>query len=241
MGTMNDAGQELLIPLETALHRLVESFWEEPYRYFTEADAHVGLQTWVARRPELAQTYRTADGDGEADGFETSLLHREYPTSFRFSKRNPTERLPYPARRGYYDLVLIDPRYVESWPAATVSNQNINDRGDFPSPPLLAAVEFKLGTWSKNTVDGVRRDLGKLRLALGCELETPPDTGAAYLCVLQRYLSPGYGMWERDWPEVERMLAEYTDVGAVVAVCWPKQERDPYVHYSGPWITTTTT
>jgi hypothetical protein len=27
-----NGGQELVIQLETALHRLVESFWEEPYR-----------------------------------------------------------------------------------------------------------------------------------------------------------------------------------------------------------------
>jgi hypothetical protein len=38
MGT-DVSGQELLIRLETALHRLVESFWEEPYRYFTGAEA----------------------------------------------------------------------------------------------------------------------------------------------------------------------------------------------------------
>jgi len=63
-----------LIQLETALHRLVESFWDEPYRFFTEGDAVVALQSWVARRPELAQAQRTADG------FETGLLHREYPT-----------------------------------------------------------------------------------------------------------------------------------------------------------------
>jgi hypothetical protein len=77
MTTVSRSGQTYLVQLETALHRLVESFWEEPYRYFTEADAVVGLQSWVAKRPELAQTLRTADD------FETGLLHREYPTVFR--------------------------------------------------------------------------------------------------------------------------------------------------------------
>jgi hypothetical protein len=66
--------QGLLIQLETALHQLVESFWDQPYRFFTEADAVAGLQAWVAARPELAQLYVTADG------FETGLLHCEYPT-----------------------------------------------------------------------------------------------------------------------------------------------------------------
>jgi hypothetical protein len=39
MTTGSCSGQTFLVQLETALHRLVESFWEEPYRYFTEADA----------------------------------------------------------------------------------------------------------------------------------------------------------------------------------------------------------
>ena len=78
--------QALLIPLETALHRLVEGFWEEPYRYFTERDAVTALQTWVATRPALAQAYQTTDG------FETGLLHREYPTPFRLDDKDPTRR-----------------------------------------------------------------------------------------------------------------------------------------------------
>jgi hypothetical protein len=36
--------QGLLIQLETALHRLAESFWDQPYRFFTEADAVAGLE-----------------------------------------------------------------------------------------------------------------------------------------------------------------------------------------------------
>ncbi len=64
-------GQELLIQLETALHRLVESFWDEPYRFFTESDAVAALQFWVAKWPGLAQVVQTADGfeTGTADGW----------------------------------------------------------------------------------------------------------------------------------------------------------------------------
>ena len=42
--------QTLLPQLETALHRLVESFWEEPYRFLTEADAVAGLHAAIAKR-----------------------------------------------------------------------------------------------------------------------------------------------------------------------------------------------
>lgn len=47
-------GQKLLIQLETGFHHLVESFWEEPYLYFSESDAVAALQSWFAKRPALA-------------------------------------------------------------------------------------------------------------------------------------------------------------------------------------------
>lgn len=99
--------QGLLVQLETSLHRLVESFWDQPYLFFTEADAVAGLQRWVATRPEMAQVYRTGDG------FETNLLHQEYPTFFRLDDEEPTQRLPPPAARGHYDAVLLNPAYVQ--------------------------------------------------------------------------------------------------------------------------------
>jgi hypothetical protein len=221
-----------LIQLETALHRLVESFWEEPYRFFTESDAVAALQSWVARRPGLAQVVKTADE------FETSLLHREYPTFFRFDKSEPDQRKGPPARRGHYDLALIDPVYVRHHEAETVINRNIKDRGDLSSPPLVAAVEFKLFArgWSPRRVRGVERDLGKLHLAL----ESPADVSAAYLCVFQRDVSLRPTRWKRHWSDVEKSLAKFSDIRAVFTVCWPKQERDPFVHYSGSWITTMT-
>jgi hypothetical protein len=225
-------GQELLIQLETALHRLVESFWDEPYRFFTEADAVVGLQSWVAKRPELAQTLRTADD------FETSLLHCEYPTFFRFQQSDPTRRRDPPAWRGHYDLVLLDPAYIQHHNAETVTNRSIADRGSLDTPPLLAAVEFKLftGGWNKTRVHSVKQTLAKLRLAL----EPSAHASAAYLCVLKRAVRTREYLWKRGWPDVKAMLAEYADIRAVVAVWWPEQGRGPFVHYSGPWITTAT-
>jgi hypothetical protein len=224
----SDQGQELLIHLETALHRLVESFWDEPYRFFTEADAVAALESWVAKRPELAQIQHTVDG------FETSLLHREYPTFFRFDKDNPTQREGPPAKRGHYDLVLLDPAYVQGHKAETVINRDIGDRGDLSSPPLLAAVEFKLLArgWSPGQVRGLEQDLGKLKLAL----ESPADVGAAYLCILQRDVSGIPRRWERHWSTVEKMLAKSPNIRTVSAVCWPNV-REPFVHYSGLWIT----
>jgi hypothetical protein len=225
-----EQAQELLVPLETALHRLVESFWDEPYRFFTESDAVIALQSWVARRPELAQIQHTADG------FETSLLHCEYPTFFRFREKEPTRRLGPPAKRGHYDLVLINPAYIQHHQAETVTNRDIENCGNRSSSPLLAAVEFKFFArgWSPGRVRGVERDLSKLRLAL----QSPPDVRAAYLCVFQRDVSKTSRRWDRHWPAIEKALDEFSGIRAVLAICWPNRARDPLVRYSGPWITT---
>ena len=41
----NPSTQKLLIQLETVVHRLVKSFWEEPSRTLTESNAVAALQT----------------------------------------------------------------------------------------------------------------------------------------------------------------------------------------------------
>ena len=228
----NSSSQKLLIQLETALHRLVESFWEEPYRYFTEADAVAALQSWVARRPGLGQPYHTLDG------FETGLLHHAYPTFFRLDDKEPTERKTAPSRRGHYDLVLINPTYVQQHEAETIHNRRIDAQGDRARPPLLAAVEFKLfiQSWNPEKEPLVRQDLGKLALAF----EHPSDVSAAYMCVFCRDVRSEPGNPQDYRQALESLSAEVPDIGLVVAVCWPKHEQEPFVHYSGPWITTET-
>ena len=222
--------QGLLIQLETALHRLAESFWDQPYRFFTEADAVAGLQRWVATRPETAQMYRTANG------FETSLLHREYPTFFRLRDQQPTERLSTGGARGHYDLALLSPARVRSCKAEALMNRTLRGREEFPAPPLLAVVEFKLfpDGWNCTRVRDVQNELGKLRLSL----EQPPDTGTAYLCILQRDVSARENRWEQHWPQVEAELKAHSEIRSLVAVCWPGQEREPFVGYYGSWQTT---
>jgi hypothetical protein len=176
----------------------------------------------------LAQAHRTADG------FETGLLHREYPTFFRLKDSKPTQRLGPPASRGHYDLVLINPAYIRQHDAETVHNRDINRLGDRTRPPLVAAVEFKLltQTWKPNKDTEVRQDLGKLKLAL----EPPADATAAYMCVFCRDVKADPENLEEYRQAVEELLAQYPNIGFALAASWPKQ-REYFVHYSGPWIT----
>jgi hypothetical protein len=220
--------QKLLIQLETALHRLVESFWEEPYRYFTESDAVTALQSWVAVRPQLAGVHQSADG------FETGLLHREYPTVFRLNDQNPAERQQAPSRRGHYDLVVLDPDFLRTHNAETATNRRFDEAATHAKPPLVAAVEFKLLSqrWKPDRDPLIPQDLGKLALAL----QSPPDASAAYMCVLCRDATS-----ELDPPEVyteavDRLLNQFPQVRTVVAISWPRAQRQAFVHYAGPWI-----
>jgi len=80
----------------------------------------------------------------------------------------------------------------------------------------------------------MQNELGKLRL----NLEQPPDAETAYLCIFQRDVSGREKRWEQYWPQVERELEAHSEIRSVVAVCWPRQEREPFVGYYGSWHTT---
>jgi hypothetical protein len=170
--------QELLIRVETALHRLVENFWEEPYRYFTESDAITALQTWAATRPALAQVCQTADN------FATGVLYHEYPTFFRLDDQNPTRRERRPYGHGHYDLAVLNSAFIQGNDADIVTNRRFREEHAFPTPPLVAVVAFKLFVqrWKPDRYAFIRQELGKLNLSL----EAPPDTDVAYMCILWR-------------------------------------------------------
>jgi hypothetical protein len=141
----------------------------------------------------------------------------EYPTFFRLRDQDPTQRLPAPARRGHYDLVVLNPAHAQNCKAQALTNRSLGERDEFPAPPLLAVVEFKLfpDGWNNTRVKGVQNELGKLQLSL----EQPPDTEAAYLCILQRDVSGRENRWEQHWPQVEAELKAHSEVQSVVAVC----------------------
>lgn len=225
----NPSGQELLIQLETALHRLVESFWEEPYQYFTESDAVTALQTRVVARPALAQVCQTADD------FATGVLHRKYPTFFRLDDKNPKRRERRPYGRGHYDLAVLNPAFIQENDAEIVTNRQFREEHSFSAPPLVAAVEFKLFVqrWKPDRDTIIKQELGKLRLAL----ESPPDTDAAYMCILWRDVKSEPMPPDACEKTVDEMLSAFPDIRTVFAICWPHVQRKAFVHYAGPWIT----
>jgi hypothetical protein len=210
--------------LESAIRELVDEFLKEPYRFFTEADTVAGFHQILDGDPAFNRRVCTSDG------YEVGLVHREYPTFFRFSDSDPTERLPSRASRGHYDTVILSPEFVEAHPAATVINRNIKAPRDESITPFQAVVEFKLDNlgWSKGRTRGAIAELGKFSLSHEAPLR--------YLIVLMRYCAPNLTRWRRYWPEVSRAAAEKPEIGSIFAVHWLAAKSGTEVHRFGRWL-----
>lgn len=209
--------------LESAIKQLANEFLIRPYRFFTEADA-------VARFHQILEDVPLFDSIlHTADGHETGLCHREYPTFFRFADKNPTERLGPPARRGHYDTVILDPEFIAAHPAATVANRDIRAPRDETIQPFQAVVEFKLDNigWSAGRARGAIAELGKLQLSEEAPLR--------YFVVLMRYSAPTLTRWRRYWPMVRDEAERRPGIGSLFAINWLSVSRERELYRLGRW------
>jgi hypothetical protein len=209
--------------LEAAINTLVDEFIQAPYRFFTEADAVARFHQLLDADPAINRQVKTKDD------FTTGLVHREYPTCFRFSDKNPTARLGPPASRGHYDTVILNPEFVAAHSAATVINRDIRTVRDETIIPFQAVVEFKLDNkgWSAGRSRGAIAELGKLRLSHEAPLR--------YFVVLMRYCAPNPARWEKYWPRVSQAAAQEADIGSIFAVQWLSVKEGAEVFRFGRW------
>lgn len=96
----------------TVIDHLIEAFSEHPHHFFTEHDIHSVLYNITREELQLngVLTAKTSDRH------ETALVHHEYPTPFRCSMKGYSFKIKYekPYRRGHYDLVILNPEFVEN-------------------------------------------------------------------------------------------------------------------------------
>lgn len=210
--------------LERAIHKLVSEFLKEPYKFFTEADAVVRFHQILDENFTFNRKTETTDGQ------KVSLFHREYPTFFRFSGSNPTERLGPPASRGHYDTIILNSDFVKAHPSATVANRQIDLPRDKSITPFNAVIEFKFHDygWSSNRAKSAISELGKLHLS---EDETP----LRYLIVLTRYRSHILNRWNKYWHLVSKEAGKHKDINSVFAINWLVIKRKPEVYVFGNW------
>jgi hypothetical protein len=212
--------------LETAIHSLLNEFISEPFSFFTEGDAVVHFCQILAQESSVNRFVPTADGHNVA------LVHHEYPTFFRFDDHNPIAKLPSPARRGHYDLVILNSGFVAAHPAEVITNRDIDEIPVSAVVPFQAVIEFKLHSrgCSKRRSQGVIWELGKL--ALSAE-----DAPLRYLVVLQRYPSTHLYKWDEHWSKVVQAAdARKDEIRSVMITHWLVLDRKPEQQWFGDWL-----
>ena len=196
----------LALNIERCIRILSEKFRKWPYNFFTESDAHSYLYYSFFRYGNRAIkiTYPTKTARER-----TVLIHREYPTNFRYSQK---ELIRYSLEKrpgttvGHYDMVVLNPEFVKSLNIEQViSKSNELRKGiRFDGHHLLAAIEFKLlhKPLGQALKDEIKKDFIKLNWAL--------ETGQArnaYMLVFNRY-----GNERTYWKELEGLEAKYPGV-----------------------------
>jgi|GEM_PF-1680735 len=100
--------QRVVEQFEQAIKSLVTWFREHPYACYTETDMHCYLYHRLYRGGIVNGLYKTAEG------YDTILLHKEYPTDGRYSRLIDRSLKPDPSgrRRGAFDISIWDPKYI---------------------------------------------------------------------------------------------------------------------------------
>jgi hypothetical protein len=140
-----------IMAVDESIDELCKIFQNYPTYFFTEND----IVTYFYRILNV-RIYNPIVED--ADGNEHLIIHREYPTPFRCDMRwNSfmlksesdviTEKRKF--KRGHYDLVILNPEFIESQSYNIVKGQNyqqyrchVLQRADIPQPILLYGLEF---------------------------------------------------------------------------------------------------
>jgi hypothetical protein len=100
---------EVLVPkFEAAIKSLVRRFRVHPYAFYTETDMHCYLYHRLYSAGLENGLYRTAEGH------DTILLHKEYPTIARYRRLEDgrLEESSVGRRRGAFDICIWDPRFI---------------------------------------------------------------------------------------------------------------------------------
>lgn len=103
---------QILIPrFEAAIKSLVRRFRNHPYAFYTETDMHCYLYHRLYTSGMGNGIYRTIEGH------DTILLHKEYPTIARYTRREDgkLDESAQGRRRGAFDICIWDPQFISQY------------------------------------------------------------------------------------------------------------------------------
>ncbi len=104
---------QVLIPqFEQAIKSLVRRFRNHPYAFYTETDMHCYLYHRLYTSGTFNGLFRTKDGH------DTILLHKEYPTLARYTRREDRTLVndSNARKRGRFDICIWDPDFIGGLP-----------------------------------------------------------------------------------------------------------------------------
>jgi hypothetical protein len=210
--------------IELALKRLSQEFLDDPYRYFTEADVVSRCRQLLELNDELGRNYITKDGH------KIRLIHQEYPTSFRYQGDVPMVATP-DGRRGHYDLVILNPDFIEANYAESITNRLLKHAVQEQTGSFVAVIEFKLSYrgWSRGAYENAVIDLQKLAAS---------KSDLSYAVMLMRYNAPTMKRWELYWPQIceEVKKPDVRGVRSTFTVHWlSTQTNEPNTYLFGEW------
>lgn len=155
--------EKLKEAVQKAVKKTINKFREDPYYFFTESDIHSYFYHCLySSRFQLLKK-----------GRKLYLIHREYPTNFRYNKKSMlTEGISHlslegkDGSRGHYDIAVINPDFVSKDESSIddIINKNVKDAiRRMGKEELLFAIEFKYVIKnSANFIEEVARDNKKL-------------------------------------------------------------------------------
>lgn len=213
--------------VEDAIRKLVNRFKGRAFNFFTECDIHSYLYHCLYRQ-DIAKLYPTKDGNNAL------LLHREYPTFFRFRRVKKGNRHVFQAGdprapRGHYDLAVLNPEFLLRNNVSVVINKDIRHESQRIDVKynILAAIEFKfiVKRSSLNMLDEIKIDIDKLSHPKG-------SAESRYLIIFNNY-----GPME-DWfyKKLFDMCSRQSNVKIVYAESYMKNNKKTYGgQYFGDW------
>ena len=159
-----DQKQQLPSSLQLCIKSSIEKFQKWPNNFFTESDAHAYLYYYFFRfgSRDLKKLYSTKDPK-----VKTVLIHREYPTTFRYH-RSTMELDEARGGRGLSDLVVLNPEFVANHSLEEVMAKDYRTYCKDEKHQLLAAIEFKLivKPLDKKMEKEIEKDFKKLTWAI---------------------------------------------------------------------------
>ncbi len=123
--------------IHSTIRTIVNQFKRKQDNFFNEHDFHQYCYHIFYGKKQFSKQYRTLDGK------KTNIVHPEYPTLKRF-RRKPIGRVDDRGVRARYDMVVLNPEFIERNDFETVRDRDIRKvKAGGEIRNIIAALEFK--------------------------------------------------------------------------------------------------